>query len=37
VKAAEELYGVIIDANTFVVDHKATEKRRAEMAKSAGR
>ena len=31
VKAAEELYGVIIDPKTFVVDEKATEKRRAEL------
>jgi N-methylhydantoinase B len=33
VKAAAELYGVIIDGETFVVDEKATEKRRAEMGK----
>lgn len=33
VKAAEELYGVIIDPVSFIVDVRATEKRRAEMAK----
>ena len=32
-KAAAELYGVIIDGKTFVVDEKATEKRRAELRK----
>jgi N-methylhydantoinase B len=31
VKAAEELYGVIIDAKTFVIDEKATERKRAEL------
>ena len=29
VNAAEELYGVIIDAKTFAVDEKATEKKRS--------
>jgi hypothetical protein len=33
VKAAAALDGVIIDPKTFAVDEKATEKRRAEMAK----
>ena len=33
VKAAEELYGVMIDAVSFVVDEAATEKKRAEMGK----
>lgn len=31
-KAAEELYGVVIDAVSFVVE-RATEKKQAEMAK----
>ncbi len=35
VKAAEELYGVVIDALSFIVDVRATEKRRAEMGKGA--
>jgi N-methylhydantoinase B len=34
VKAAEELYGVMIDAVSFIVDVRATEKKRAEMAKA---
>jgi hypothetical protein len=33
VKAAEELYGVVIDAVSSIVDVRATEKKRAEMAK----
>ena len=33
VKAAEELYGVIIDPKTFAVDEKATERKRAALAK----
>jgi N-methylhydantoinase B len=36
VKAAEELYGVVIDAVTFTVDVRATEKRRAEMGNTSG-
>ena len=35
VKAAAELYGVIIDAVSFIVEVRATEKKRAEMAKGA--
>ncbi len=31
VKAAEELYGVVIDAKTFVIDEKATENKRADL------
>jgi hypothetical protein len=34
VKAAEELYGVRIDPASFIVDVRATEKKRAEMAKT---
>ena len=30
--AAAELYGVIIEPQTFAVDEKATEKKRVEMA-----
>jgi hypothetical protein len=29
VKAAAELYGVVVDAETFAVDHAATDKLRA--------
>ncbi len=35
VKAAEELYGVMIDPVSFIVDVRATEKKRAEMSGSA--
>jgi N-methylhydantoinase B len=35
VKAAEELYGVMIDAVSFIVDVRATEKKRTEMGNSA--
>jgi N-methylhydantoinase B len=31
VKAAEDLYGVVIDGKTFVVDDQATQKKRAEL------
>jgi hypothetical protein len=34
-KAARDLYGVVIDAVSFIVDVRATEKKRAEMAKGA--
>jgi N-methylhydantoinase B len=37
VKAAAELYGVVIDAVTLTVDVRATERNRAEMAKGLGR
>jgi N-methylhydantoinase B len=35
VKAAAEQYGVVIDAVSFIVDVRATEKKRAEMAKNS--
>jgi len=31
VKAAAEIYGVIIDAETFVVDEEGTERKRKEL------
>jgi hypothetical protein len=35
VKAAADLYGVIVDPETFVVDPAATEKKRAALRQAA--
>jgi hypothetical protein len=34
-KAAPDLYGAVIDAVSFIVDVRATEKKRAEMSSKA--